>query len=286
MNQSKEALPEFMAEPTKLEQEISVTGKWIPTKQGGLFRKSAESKEMLQEWEDIHTEARVHEGMLSTEINHAIGQDAVLVHHVFKNSDSFIKYFSKTATNHARALGKVAKPDIHLVRGINIPEEVRVAITSMSVPSSFGEYLFGFVRNNYVRPAPKKAIQVTAKWTCKSEELLEELIFWWQKVGTEAFSLEKGLIRFEAYRVRGESALIIHETFEDSDTLQFHLSKGTAAIYKMELDNIAAPENYFFRGPVSWTIRAYSKFLKLPATYSSQGSHFSQAGRNMTDGTF
>ena len=101
-----------------------------------------------------------------------------------------------------------------------------------------------------------------------------------------SFSQQKGLVRFEAYRVIGEPALIIHETFENSDELKFHLSKGTAAIYKKELDKIAKPDNYFFRGPVSWTIRAYSKFLKLPATYSSQGSHFSQVGGNMTDGTF
>lgn len=283
---TKETLPDFMSEPTKLGQEISITGKWIPAKQGGFFRKSAESREMIQEWEDIHTEARAHEGMLSTEINHAIGQDAILIHHVFKNADSLIKYFSNTATNHAEALGKVAKPDIHLVKGIHIPDEVREAIASKNVPTSFGEYLFGFVRNNYERPNPKNAIQVTAKWTCKSEDQLNELIYWWQKVGADAFSLEKGLVRYEAFRVFGEPALIIHDTFEDSDELKFHLSKGTAAIYKKELDKIAAPENYFFRGPVSWTIRTYSKFLRLPATYSSQGSHFSRDGGNMTDGTF
>ena len=78
MIQSKETLPSFLAEPTKLGQEISITGKWIPTKKGGLFRKSAESKEMLKEWEDIHVGAKKHSGVLSTEINHAVGEDAVL----------------------------------------------------------------------------------------------------------------------------------------------------------------------------------------------------------------
>jgi len=286
MIQSKEALPQFLTEPTQIGEEISITGKWIPVKKGGFFKKSKESKEMLEEWEDIHAEAKAHDGMLSTEINHAIGQEAVLIHHVFKNADSLINYFSSTATNHAEALDKVAKPDIHLVKGMHIPDAVRDALVSKHVPASFGEYLFGFVRNDYQRPDTKKAIQVTAKWTCESEEDLDELTYWWQKVGADAFDLEKGLVRYEVYRVIGESALIIHETFEDSDELKFHLSKGTASIYKKELDRISAPENYFFRGPVSWTIRTYSKFLKLPATYSSQGSHFSQAGGNMTDGTF
>ena len=59
--------------------EISITGKWIATKKSGFFRKSAEYKEMLKEWDSIHQEAKMHEGMLSTEINPAIGQDAVLI---------------------------------------------------------------------------------------------------------------------------------------------------------------------------------------------------------------
>ncbi len=112
----EEPLPPFLAEPSKLGQEISVTGKWIPTKKGGLFRKSAESKEMLKEWDDIHTDAKNDAGVLSTEINHAVGEDAVLVHHVFKDPDALVHYFSTTATQHMSALTKVAKPELHLFR--------------------------------------------------------------------------------------------------------------------------------------------------------------------------
>ena len=281
-------MPEFLVEPTKLGQEISITGKWVPTKKGGLFRKSAESKEMLKEWEDIHIDARNHEGILSTEINHAVGQDAVLVHHVFKNPESLVKYFSTTATEHVEALTKVAKPEMHLIRGVELTETTRAALSNKNVPGVFGEYLFGYVKQNYKRPDPANAIQVTAKWTCKPGDVshLEELKYWWQRVGTDAHSIEKGLVRFEVYQVIGEDALIIHETFDSSDELQFHLSKGTAEKYKKDIDKIAFPESYFFRGPVSWTIRTYSKFLRLPATYSSQGSHFTQPGGNMSDGTF
>ena len=51
---------------------------------------------------------------------------------------------------------------------------------------------------------------MTAKWTCKPENTakIDELIYWWQQVGTEAFDLEKGLVRFEVYRVKEEDALI------------------------------------------------------------------------------
>ena len=47
--------------------------------------------------------------------------------------------------------------------------------------------------------------------------------------------MEKGLLRFEVYKVIGEDALIIHETFENTSELQFHLSKGTAEKYKKDI---------------------------------------------------
>lgn len=285
MPQMTEPLAAHLTEPSKLGQEISVTGKWAPTKKGILFRNSAESREMRQEWEDIHSDAKSSAGVLSTEINHAVGEDAVLVHHVFKDSDALIKYFSITATAHMAALTSVAKPDLHLIRGLDIPS-VEKAIETKNVPAVAGNYLYGYVKDDYKRPDYASAIMVTAKWTCKPEgaSKLEELKYWWQMVGTDAYSMEKGLIRFEAYQVPGEDALIIHEVFENSHELQFHLSKGTAAKYKKNLDKIAAPENYFFRGPVSWTIRTYSKCLNLPATYSSLGSNFTQAGGSFSDG--
>ena len=57
-----EPLPEFLAGPAPLGTEISVTGKWVPSKQGGRFRTTEESTEMLAEWEDIHAGARSHPG--------------------------------------------------------------------------------------------------------------------------------------------------------------------------------------------------------------------------------
>lgn len=280
-------LPPFLATPSKIGDEISVTGKWVPTKPGGLFRQSAESKDMLKEWEDIHAGARADVGVLSTEINHAVGEDAVLVHHVFASPTALVDYFSTTATQHMRALTAVAQPRAHIVRGTRIPHQVKDAIMSKGVPATFGELLFGYVKNDYRQPDANTAIAVTAKWTGKTDtpSALEDLKYWWQQVGTEAHDLEEGLLRFETYQVTGEDALIIHEVFEDNAELKFHLSKGTAEKYKSDIDEVAEPEAYFFRGPVSWTIRTYSKFLHLPATYSSLGSNHTTPGGNMSDGT-
>lgn len=286
MTQTSQPLPPFLAEPSRIGDEISVTGKWVTANPGGLFRKSSESKEMLKEWEDIHAGARSDGGVLSTEINHAVGEEAVLVHHVFENADALIHYFSTTATEHMAALSAVAVPQMHLVRGAHIPESVKNAVEAKRVPASFGELLFGYVKNDYQKPDPTTAINVTAKWTAKTgvPSSLDDLKYWWQRVGTEAHDLEKGLLRFEVYEAVGEDALIIHEVFDTNDQLKFHLSKGTAEKYKKDIDEVAAPEAYFFRGPVSWTIRTYSKFLHLPATYSSQGSNHTGAGGSMSDG--
>ncbi len=242
---------------------------------------------MLREWEEIHDGARADDGVLSTEINHAVGEDAVLVHHVFQSPDALVHYFSTTAAQHMAALMGVATPGLHLTRGANIPNSVQGAVGATNVPSAFGQLLFGYVKDDYRRPDPVTAINVTAKWTCHPEVAthIEDLKYWWQRVGTEAHSLEEGLLRFEVYQVVGEDALIIHEVFNTNAELKFHLSKGTAEKYKKDIDLVAAPEAYFFRGPVSWTIRTYSKFLKLPATYSSQGSNHTQPGGSMSDGT-
>ena len=282
-----EPVPPFLAEEPGIGSEISITGKWVPSKPGGRFRKTAESQDMLQEWEDIHTGARASAGVLSTEINHAVGEDAVLVHHVFADPTALTDYFSSTATEHMAALTAVARPELHIVRGVGVPEGVRDALAAKKVPVACGEWLFGYVRDDYRKPDPASAIQVTAKWTCAPAEpsRLDELVHWWQRVGTDAHSMEAGLLRFEAYRVLGEDALIIHETFADTKELKFHLSKGTAEKYKKDIDEVAAPEAYYFRGPVSWTIRTYSKFLHLPATYSSLGSNFTAPGGSMSDGT-
>jgi len=286
MTRATQPLPPFLAEPSRIGDEISVTGKWVPKRPGGLFRKSPESKDMLAEWEDIHEGAKADSGVLSTEINHAVGEDAVLVHHVFENSDALIHYFSTTATEHMRALTAVADPQIHLVRGTRIPQSVKEAVEAKGVPASFGELLFGYVKNDYEKPDTATSINVTAKWTGKPDNpsSLADLKYWWQQVGTEAHDLEEGLVRFETYQAVGEDALIIHEVFATNAQLKYHLSKGTAEKYKKDIDEVASPEAYFFRGPVSWTIRTYSKFLHLPATYSSQGSNHTSPGGSMSDG--
>lgn len=287
MTTTQEPLPSFLAEPSKIGSEISITGKWVPSSPGGRFRKSADSPKMLAEWENIHTNARNAPGVLSTEINHAVGEDAVLAHHVFESSGALVDYFSTTATEHMAALQAVATPQLHLVRGNHISDEVMEAIRAKGVPVAFGEWLFGYVKNDHRQPDPETAIEVTAKWTCapgSTADTLDELQYWWQRVGTDAHSLEEGLVRFEAYRVAGENALIIHETFADTKELKFHLTKGTADKYKKDIDTIAAPETYYFRGPVSWTIRTYSKFMRLPATYSSQGSNYTRSGGTMSAG--
>lgn len=41
----------------------------------------------------------------------------------------------------------------------------------------FGEFLFGYVKEDYQRPDQETAIMVTAKWTCRPAHL-EDLKYW------------------------------------------------------------------------------------------------------------
>ena len=219
MTQPKEPLPPFLAEPSKLGQEISVTGKWIPTKKGGVFRKSAESREMLQEWEDIHADARADAGVLSTEINHAVGDDAVLVHHVFKDADALVHYFSTTATQHMSDAhqGREARPTPHSWRSASQPPVREALVGEEAYRRRSGSSSSATSRRTTSAPTQQTAINVTAKWTCKPGEASSSRrpqVLVAARGDRRVHSMEEGLLRFEAYQVIGEDALIIHETFE------------------------------------------------------------------------
>ncbi len=276
MTHQTEPLPTFLAEPTRIGSEISLTGEWIAAGSSG-------AGSMLDAVAALHAGAEAHPGVLSAEVNRAVGGNALLVHHVFEDADALVDYLS---TADLEALSRLASPGLHLVRGARIPPAVQDAVAARDIPVASGEFLFGYVRDDYRQSDPPTAINVTAKWTCLPDETsrLDDLAYWWQRVGTDAHSMEEGLLRFEAYRVVGEDALIIHEVFGDTRELKFHLTKGTAARYKKDIDRIAVPERYFFRGPVSWLIRTYAKFMKLPATFSTSLSSYVRPGGNMSDG--
>jgi quinol monooxygenase YgiN len=252
-----------------------------------MFGRSVESKQTTTELENLLASAKSDSGVLSMELDPTVGGDSVLVHQVFKDSESLVDYLSTSASVFIDSLLEVSKPDLHLVRGIDVPATVIDAFAHKGIPAVFGRHIFGFVKNDYHQPDYESAIDVTAKWTCKPGETsqLEQLKYWWQRVGTDAYTLEEGLLRFEVYEAVGEDALIIHETFKDTAVLKFHLMKGTAKIYKSDIDQVAEAERYVFRGPVSWLIRTYSKVLRLPATYSNRGDRHSMPSGNMSDGT-
>lgn len=279
-------LPAHLAEPSQLGPEISLTGKWSPKSPNTLFKRSTDSTQMHEHLKSIHNKAQEVSGVLSASINQGVGEDTVLIHYVFKDEETFSTFFATDVNQHMKALMEVAIPGNHFVRGINISQSLPALLKGFSIEAAYGKHIFGFVRENYQYPDPGTSIQVTAKWTCKpgDDDHLEALKYWWQLVGTDAFSMEAGLLRFEVFQVEGEDALIIHETFRDTEELQFHLQKGTAEKYKKDIDQVAAPEDYFFRGPVSWLIRTYSKFLRLPATYSNGGSLYTASGGSMSEG--
>ncbi|MDA0797625.1 MAG: hypothetical protein O2826_07500 [Chloroflexi bacterium] len=143
MTSPSEPLPQFLAEASRIGQEISVTGKWIPTPKSGLFSKSPASTEMLKVWEDIRAISQTDPGLLSIEINYVVLLGAVFVHQIFKDSDAVVSYFSTTVALLMASLLKVARPELHLVRGLDLPTAAREAIAAIQPAAVFGQYLEG-----------------------------------------------------------------------------------------------------------------------------------------------
>jgi len=286
MTFTPQPLPPHLSESPKLGSEVSLTGKWIPKRQKRLFGSSPDSVPMRQALNELKNIGQSNQSVLTFELNDVVGADAVLLHIVFEDGKALVDFFGNAGAKQFATLNNVAVPDLHLLRGISVPDESTKQLESISIPVASGDFLFGYVKHDSRLPDLTSAIDVTAKWTCKpsSPSSQEELKHWWQQVGTDAFEMEKGLVRFEAFQVKNEDALIIHETFEDTSELKFHLTKGTAHKYKKSIDQIAVPERYMFRGPVSWLIRTYSKFMRLPATYSTRSSRYSKPGGNMSEG--
>lgn len=258
-------LPDFLANPPAIGSQISVTGSWTPT-QRRRFGTSPAAGTTWAVWDEIRHIAVAHDGVVSIEIDEVVGKGGVVVHLVAADADGLTGFLTTVAPQLA-ALAGLATPQVHMVRGLEVPAQVGAALRAAGIPTSIGTWIYGYERDDAAQTDPATLIEVTAVWRCTGDHLAE-LGGWWQQVGTEAHSIEAGLIRFEAYAIDGEDALVIHETFSTSDELKFHLTKGTAAMYKKQIDRVAAPDAYLFRGPVAWMIRTYSRFMRLPATYA------------------
>ncbi|MDG0868134.1 hypothetical protein [Candidatus Lucifugimonas marina] len=280
-------LPSHLSAPTLIGDEISLTGKWTPKTSSRFFGRSNDSEGMHSALTSLLAIAESDPRVLTFELNDTIGGDSLVVHTVFANQKGLIDFYGDKGSEHFESLLSHANADLHLLRGVSLTSETIKTLAEKSVPVAAGEHVFGYVKNDSTQPNLRAAIDVTAKWTCipGAGSQLGELKHWWQMVGTDAFDMEKGLIRFEVYQVVGEDALLIHEVFEDTAELKFHLTKGTAHKYKKSIDQVAAPERYVFRGNVSWLIRTYSKFMRLPATYSTRKSRVTKPGGSMSDGT-
>lgn len=261
--------------------EIALTGAWIT--RGA--RSKLSQRTLVEKFQVLRAEEYFSHGLLEMEINPGVA-GGVVTHFVFASAEAMAHYFNSLARASIEQLVTMANPEPHLARGIKVPAHPAKELGGQHIPIIFGEWAYGFIRDSYAKPDPASAIMVSAQWSCinDDETSLQELTRLWQVVGTEAYEMEPELLRFEAYRIPGQHSMIIHEVFGTNKELQFHLQKGTAAIYKKDLDAVSTAKIYLFRGPVSWLIRTYSKVLRLPATYSSRDPRLPQAGNSMTDG--
>ena len=164
MTELSEPMPQFLEEPPLIGDEISLTGKWVPKSRGLPFVTSSDAKLTLSEWQAIFRTGSEHTGVLLAEINRSVGGDAVLVHMVFADAVAAEEFLSSTAMTNFETLGRVANPDLHLVRGVAISDGLRSSIASLAIPVTFGTHIYGYVKEDYRRPDPTNSINVTAKW--------------------------------------------------------------------------------------------------------------------------
>ena len=105
-------------------------------------------------------------------------------------------------------------------------------------------------------------IDLTYVWTAH-EGQAERLIATYEAVGQVLEANEPGLILYEIAVSDTGDQIIIHEVFEDSDALAFHMSE-TAAKFFPQLVTFATPGPFIFRVdvPEEWKAAAYQMQMR------------------------
>lgn len=120
-----------------------------------------------------------------------------------------------------------------------------------------------------------KEIELTYVWTA-DPGMEDLLISTYSAVGEVLEASEPGLLSYEiAVSERGHQ-IIVHEVFEDSDALAFHLT-GTAAQYFPQISEFATPGPFIFRGTVPEDLKAAAYGMQMGAIFTTDWSGFERA---------
>ena len=120
--------------------------------------------------------------------------------------------------------------------------------------------------------AGSSEIDLTYVWTAH-EGQAKKLVATYEAVGAMLESNEPGLTLYEIAVSESGNQIIIHEVFEDSDALAFHLSE-TAAAFFPQLIEFADPGPFIFRGEVPEELKTAAYSMNMGAIFTNDWAGF------------
>ena len=115
-------------------------------------------------------------------------------------------------------------------------------------------------------------IALTYVWTAH-EGQEERLVATYAAVGEMLEANEPGLISYEIAVSETGNQIVIHEVFEDSDALAFHLTE-TAAKFFPQLVEFATPGPFIFKGDVPEHLKTAAYSMNMGAIFTDDWSGF------------
>ena len=115
-------------------------------------------------------------------------------------------------------------------------------------------------------------IDLTYVWTAH-EGQSERLVSTYEAVGQVLEANEPGLLLYEIAVSESGDQIIIHEVFEDSDALAFHMSE-TAAKFFPQLVTFATPGPFIFKGDVPEELKAAAYQMEMGAIFTNGWTGF------------
>ncbi len=117
-----------------------------------------------------------------------------------------------------------------------------------------------------------KEVDLTYVWTAHPG-MEERLIQTYAAVGEVLEAHEPGLLLYEISVSETGNQLVIHEVFEDSDAVAFHLQE-TAAKFFPQLVEFATPGPFIFRGDMPEHLKAAAYDMDMGAIFTGEWSGF------------
>ncbi|MDJ0820255.1 MAG: antibiotic biosynthesis monooxygenase [Paracoccaceae bacterium] len=113
---------------------------------------------------------------------------------------------------------------------------------------------------------------LTYVWTAHPG-MEERLVATYDAVGDVLEANEPGLLFYEIAVSETGNQIVIHEVFENSDALAFHLTE-TAAQFFPQLVEFATPGPFVFRGDVPAELKAAAYGMNMGAIFTGDWSGF------------